>query len=80
MVLAPDGSISGVAPDVPDDPVGTKAHWKTYTTTVLLLDKATEDLCILYTPPATAFTRQRYLFAGTEVDSFKTLHAPYSLW
>lgn len=80
LVLTPDGTCSAVAPKVPDSPVGTRDHWKTYTTTVMLLDAATEDLCILYTPPATAFTRQRYLFTGAEVDSFKTLHAPYSLW
>ena len=80
FVLYPDGTCSATAPKVPDSPFGTRDHWKTYTNTVILRDAATDDLCLLYTPPATAFTRQRYLFAGTEVDAFKALHAPYSLW
>ena len=80
FVLYPDGTCSATAPKVPDSPFGTRDHWKTYTNTVILRDAATDDLCLLYTPPATSFTRQRYLFAGTEVDAFKALHAPYSLW
>lgn len=80
LVLEPDGSCSAEAPDVPDDPVGTNDHWSGYTNTIILRDTNNDDLCLLYVPPATSFTRQRYLFAGTELDDFEAAHAPYALW
>jgi prepilin-type N-terminal cleavage/methylation domain-containing protein len=80
FVLRPDGSCQSATPDVNDDPVGTKDHWKSYTNTVILRDLANDDICLMFTPPATSFTRQRFLFGGTEVDDFVTAHAPYTLW
>ncbi len=80
LVLAPDGTCSGAAPAVKDDPIGAREHWRGFTNTVILRDANNDDLCLLYVPPATSFTRQRYLFAGTELDDFEAAHAPYALW
>jgi Tfp pilus assembly protein FimT len=80
VVLSPDGSSSASPPKVTDTPPGTLDHWKSFTNAVILRDAATDDLCLLYVPPATSFTRQRYLFAGAEVDDFLKAHSPYTLW
>ena len=80
FLLTPDGACSAAAPDMPDDPVGNREHWMSFSNTVILRNTDNDDLCLLYVPPATSFTRQRYLFAGAEVDEFRSAHSPYALW
>ncbi|HOX06694.1 MAG TPA: PA14 domain-containing protein [Planctomycetota bacterium] len=80
FVLKPDGTCSGATPDVEDEPVGTQAHWASFTNTVILRDLANDDLCLMYTPPATAFTRTRFIYGGADVEAFVAAHAPYVLW
>ncbi|HOX06695.1 MAG TPA: prepilin-type N-terminal cleavage/methylation domain-containing protein [Planctomycetota bacterium] len=80
FALNPDGTCSGTAPDVEDNPAGTQAHWASFTNTVILRDLANDDLCLMYTPPATAFTRTRFIYGGADVEAFVAAHAPYVLW
>jgi prepilin-type N-terminal cleavage/methylation domain-containing protein len=69
--LWPDGTCTAVAPDV--------EGWANRLNTVILRDTVTGDLSLLFVPPASSFTRQRYLF-GAEVEAFVAAHSLYSLW
>jgi Tfp pilus assembly protein FimT len=69
--LWPDGSCTALAPEV--------EGWTNRVNTVILHDSVTSDLALLFVPPASAFTRQRYLF-GDEVEAFIAAHSLYSLW
>jgi hypothetical protein len=69
--LWPDGSCTAAPPDV--------EGWTNRVNTIILHDAVTNDLALLFVPPASAFTRQRFLF-GDEVDAFIAAHSLYSLW
>jgi type II secretory pathway pseudopilin PulG len=69
--LMPDGSCRARPPDL--------EGWSNRVNTVILHDAVTNDLALLFVPPASAFTRQRYLFMG-EVEAFVAAHSLYSLW
>jgi prepilin-type N-terminal cleavage/methylation domain-containing protein len=69
--LWPDGTCTGAPPDA--------EGWVAQVNTVILRDAVTGDVALLFMPPSSSFTRQRYLF-GTEVDTFVAAHSLYSLW
>ncbi len=69
--LMPDGTCVARPPDVDG--------WTDRVNTVILHDAMTDDLALLFVPPASSFTRQRYLF-GDEVDTFIAANSLYSLW
>jgi hypothetical protein len=69
--LWPDGTCTAAAPAV--------EGWTNRLNTVILRDAVTGDLSLLFVPPASSFTRQRYLF-GAEVEAFVAAHSLYSLW
>ena len=69
--LWPDGTCTGAPPNV--------EGWTTQVNTVILRDAVTGDVALLFMPPSSSFTRQRYLF-GNEVDSFVAAHSMYTLW
>ena len=69
--LMPDGTCVAQPPDV--------EGWTTRVNTVILRDTMTNDLALLFVPPSSSFTRQRYLF-GDEVDAFIAANSLYSLW
>ncbi len=69
--LNPDGTCVGREPNV--------EGWTDRVNTVILRDSNVGDLCLLYIPPSSGFTRQRYLF-GDEVDAFIAAYSLYSLW
>ncbi len=69
--LLPDGTCTAQPPDV--------EGWTTRVNTVILHDAMTDDLALLFVPPSSSFTRQRYLF-GDEVGAFIAANSLYSLW
>jgi len=71
LALQPDGTCVAYPPRA----VG----WTDDVNTIFLRDANNDDLALLYVPPSSSFTRQRYLF-GDEVEAFIAAHSLYSLW
>ncbi|MHC4916403.1 MAG: DNRLRE domain-containing protein [Planctomycetota bacterium] len=69
--MLPDGTCVARAPDI--------AGWTNRVNTLIMRDAVTGDVALLFVPPSSAFTRQRYLF-GDEVDAFVAAYSLYSLW
>jgi Tfp pilus assembly protein FimT len=69
--LLPDGTCVARAPDI--------EGWTSRINTLILRDAVTGDVALLFVPPSSSFTRQRYLF-GDEVESFVAAYSLYSLW
>jgi Tfp pilus assembly protein FimT len=71
MDLWPDGSCTAAPPNL--------EGWSNRVNTVIIRDTVTGDVGLMFVPPASAFTRNRYLF-GDEVNAFQAAHSLYSLW
>jgi hypothetical protein len=69
--LWPDGTCTALAPG--------RAELASRVNTVWLHDAVTSDMAMLYVPPTSAFTRQRFLF-GDEVETFIDQLGVYDLW